>query len=302
MPIHKDDDDEEEENTARHEREFPRPPKPVAPGEACLIMIYGPELGRRDELGRAPFEVGRATKNDLAIDQEEVSRHHARISYDGQQYKVSDLASTNGTFVNDRAVKDHVLQDGDQVRIGRAIMKFMTGDNIEAHYHEEIYRLMTIDGLTQVWNKRYFEEALEREYNRARRYKRTLSLVLFDIDHFKRINDTHGHLAGDNILRELAGSVRPKLRREDLLARVGGEEFGILLPEIALEGARITAQKVRRIVEETKFSFDGTEVPCTVSLGIAELAEDAKSGEVLFEDADKQLYAAKNAGRNRVAG
>ncbi|MFO0677326.1 MAG: GGDEF domain-containing protein [Polyangiaceae bacterium] len=301
MPIHK-DDDEEEENTARHEREFPRPPKSVKPGEACLIMIYGPELGRRDELGRAPFEIGRAAKNDLSIDQEEVSRHHARIAYDGSHYRVSDLASTNGTFVNDRVVKDHILQDGDQVRIGRAIVKFMTGDNIEAHYHEEIYRLMTVDGLTQVWNKRYFEEALEREFNRARRYKRTLSLVLFDIDHFKKINDTYGHLAGDNILRELAGSVKPKLRREDLLARVGGEEFGVLLPEIPLEGARVTAQKVRRIVEETKFSFDSIHVPCTVSLGIAELAPDAKSGTSLFEDADKQLYAAKNAGRNRVEG
>ena len=162
---------------------------------------------------------------------------------------MADLNSTNGTFVNDDVVREQRLRDGDQVRIGRSILKFMTGENIEVHYHEEIYRLMTVDGLTQIYNRRYFNEALEREFNRSKRYDRALSLIVFDIDHFKRVNDTHGHLAGDNLLRQIATAVKPRLRREDIFARTGGEEFGILVPEIALDGARITAEKVRRIVE-----------------------------------------------------
>src|SRR5208283_2359717 len=150
-------------------------------------------------------------------------RHHARISFDGSQYWVQDQGSTNGTFVNDEVVREQRLGDGDQIRIGRSILKFMTGENVEVHYHEEIYRLMTVDGLTQAFNRRYFNEALEREFNRTRRYGRALSLILFDIDHFKLVNDTYGHLAGDNLLRQIAAAVKPRLRREDVFARTGGE-------------------------------------------------------------------------------
>src|SRR5207253_1415781 len=147
----------------------------------------------------------------------------------------------NGTFVNDVAIREQQLGDGDQIRVGRSILKFMTGENVETQYHEEIYRLMTVDGLTQVYNRRFFNEAIEREFNRSKRYQRALSLVVFDIDFFKRVNDTHGHLAGDSLLRQIATAVKARLRREDLFARIGGEEFAVLLPEIPLEGARITA-------------------------------------------------------------
>src|SRR5439155_383218 len=136
---------------------------------------------------------GRSSRSDLPIDQESISRHHARISFDGQRHVIQDLGSTNGTFVNDVTVKTQPLKDGDQVKLGRSILKYMSGDNIEANYHEEIYRLMTMDALTQTHNRRYFNEALEREYNRSLRYRRALSLIIFDIDHFKQINDTYGH-------------------------------------------------------------------------------------------------------------
>jgi diguanylate cyclase (GGDEF)-like protein len=277
-------------------------PTPSRPGDACIIVIYGPELGKRMQLGTAPFEIGRSSKNDLPLDQESISRHHARITYDGSFYWIQDLGSTNGTYVNDDTVKEKQLRDGDQVRIGRSILKFMTGENIEVHYHEEIYRLMTVDGLTQIFNRRYFNEALEREFNRSKRYQRELTLVLFDIDHFKKINDSSGHLAGDSILRQLATAVKPKLRREDILARTGGEEFGILLPEIAVDGGRITAEKVRRIVEQTPMRFDERTIPCTISLGVAELDGQDDSAEVLYKRADAKLYEAKQGGRNRVAG
>jgi diguanylate cyclase (GGDEF)-like protein len=277
-------------------------PSEVRPGEACIIVIYGPELGKRIQLGTAPFTVGRSAKSDLFLDQESISRNHARITFDGTQYWVQDLKSTNGTFVNDDAVQDRCLRDGDQVRVGRSILKFMTGENIEVHYHEEIYRLMTVDGLTQVFNRRYFNEALEREFNRSKRYDRALCLIAFDIDHFKRVNDTHGHLAGDNLLRQLAAAVKPRLRREDIFARTGGEEFGILVPEIPLDGARITAEKVRRIVEATPLKVDQQLVPVTVSLGCAMLAAEDATPEELYKRADERLYEAKQGGRNRVAG
>ena len=139
--------------------------------------------------------------------------------------------------------------------MGRTILKFMSGSNIEASYHEEIYRMMTFDGLTQIYNKRYFQETLEREISRSKRYGRELGLVLFDIDHFKQKNDTFGHLAGDAILRELALVVRAKLRREDIFARVGGEEFAVLTPEVGARGAREVAEKVRVVVRSHHVSF-----------------------------------------------
>jgi diguanylate cyclase (GGDEF)-like protein len=289
-----------ERTRVTHIRQEPAGPG-ARPGDACIIVIYGPELGKRVQLGTAPFEIGRSSKNDLFLDQESVSRHHARITFDGTNYWVGDLHSTNGTFVNDEPVREQRLRDGDQVRIGRSILKFMTGENIEVHYHEEIYRLMTIDGLTQVFNRRYFNEALEREFNRSKRYERALSLILFDIDHFKRVNDTHGHLAGDGLLRQIASAVKPRLRREDIFARTGGEEFGILLPEIALDGVRTTAEKVRRIVESTPLRFEQQVIPCTVSLGVAMLGREA-APEELYKHADQHLYEAKQGGRNRVAG
>ena len=269
---------------------------------ACLVVIYGPELGKRAPLGQATFEIGRSSRSDLPIDQESISRHHARISFDSQRHVIEDLGSTNGTFVNDVNVKRQPLKDGDQVKLGRSILKYMSGDNIEANYHEEIYRLMTMDALTQTHNRRYFNEALEREYNRSLRYRRALSLILFDIDHFKKINDTYGHVAGDSVLRQLAMVVKPRLRQQDCLARVGGEEFAVLLPEVEGQGARVAADKVRAIVESARFLVDNKEFGCTVSIGVIAFDARITSPQMLYEMADKNLYAAKNGGRNRVVG
>ena len=269
-----------------------------------MVVIYGPELGRRIQLGTAPFQIGRSATNDLALDQESVSRHHAKITFDGSDYWVKDLKSTNGTFVNlsDEPITEARLSDGDQIRVGRSILKFMTGENVEVQYHEEIYRLMTVDGLTQVYNRRFFSDAIEREFNRSKRYQRSLSLIVFDIDFFKRVNDTYGHLAGDNLLRQIAAAVKHRLRREDIFARTGGEEFAVLLPEIAHDGARITAEKIRGIVESTQFKHEHTVIPCTVSLGVAALKGTESTADDLYRTADAYLYTAKQGGRNRVAG
>jgi diguanylate cyclase (GGDEF)-like protein len=270
--------------------------------KACLVVIYGPELGKRAALGQGTFEIGRSSRSDLAIDQESISRHHARITFDGACHFIEDLGSTNGTFVNDHNQKHAALKDGDQVKLGRSILKYMSGDNIEANYHEEIYRLMTMDALTQTHNRRYFNEALEREYQRSQRYRRALSLVLFDIDHFKQVNDTHGHVAGDSVLRQLSLVVKPRLRSQDVLARVGGEEFAALLPEIEAAGARVAAEKVRRIVEAARFVVDAKAFSCTISVGVASFVPEMTSPGMLYEAADKNLYEAKRNGRNRVVG
>src|SRR5262249_37543494 len=215
---------------------------------------------------------------------------------------IEDLGSTNGTFVNDESRVRSVLKDGDQVKVGRSILKYMSGDNIEANYHEEIYRLMTMDALTMTHNRRYFNEALEREYQRSVRYHRALSLVVFDIDHFKQINDTYGHVAGDSVLRQLALVVKPRLRQQDVLARVGGEEFAALLPEVDDVGARVAAEKIRKIVEGARFAIDHKEFGCTVSIGVAAFDARMTAPGTLYELADKNLYVAKTAGRNKVAG
>jgi diguanylate cyclase (GGDEF)-like protein len=272
----------------------------VADHAAYLVVIYGEELGKRIPLGELPVEAGRSTKCHIPIDHESVSRKHAAIWWTGKGYRVKDLGSTNGTYVNDQLITEHTLQDGDQIKVGRTILKFMTGSNIEASYHEEIYRMMTFDGLTQIYNKRYFHETLEREISRSKRYGRELGLILFDIDHFKQKNDTFGHLAGDAILKELSHVVRSRLRREDIFARVGGEEFGILTPEVGARGAREVAEKVRNVVQSTQFQFEKNIIPTTVSLGVALWAGGNDTAEALYKRADVSLYAAKQGGRNRV--
>ena len=270
--------------------------------EGCLVIIYGDDLGRRVPLGNEPCIIGRSSKCDVQLDQESVSRNHARINRQRATYVIRDLGSTNGTYVNDELVDEVVLRDGDQIKVGRTIFKFIVSGNMEAQYHEEIYRLMTVDGLTELHNKRFFNEALERESSRSQRYSRAFSLVLFDIDHFKKINDTFGHLAGDSVLRQLGALVRTKVRRDDIPARTGGEEFGVIVPEVGREGAIQLAEKLRASVEAAVFKFEGTHIPITISIGVAEWADPIADPQELVKVADEHLYEAKRGGRNRVCG
>ena len=229
------------------------------------------------------------------------SRNHCRVAHGGNHFSLRDLGSTNGTYVNDELCDEIRLRDGDQIKVGRTILKFISSGNIEGQYHEEIYRLMTVDGLTELHNKRYFEEMLERESSRARRYGRTFSLILFDIDHFKDINDTNGHLAGDAVLRQLGALVKQHVRRDDIVARTGGEEFGIIVPEIQKDGGVELAEKLRKIVEEADFDFEETNMKITISLGVAQWERGMDEPADLVALADARLYEAKNDGRNRVS-
>ncbi len=274
-----------------------------SPGQACLVLIYpaGSDLGKRFELELPEVTIGRGSDTDIQVDRDSVSRKHAKIERNGSQWRVVDLKSTNGTYVNDNPVDSRLLEDGDLVKIGAAIFKFLTGGNVETAYHEEIYQMTIIDGLTRAHNKRYFLENLERELARCGRNRRPVSLVIFDIDHFKKINDTHGHLTGDHVLKELASRVRGRVRKEEIFARYGGEEFVVLLPEAENRAALEFAEQIRKLVEREAFEFEGDEIAVTISAGVSTVAEEMPV-EGFIKLADENLYRAKRGGRNRVVG
>jgi diguanylate cyclase (GGDEF)-like protein len=271
--------------------------------QACLVHIYptGPQMGTRYPLNGEPAVLGRGDDTQIQINEHSVSRRHAKIELGDGGYFVGDLQSTNGTFVNDIPVAHARLHDGDYLRIGNCIYRFLFGGNLESEYHEEIYRLTIIDALTGAHNQRAMLEFLDRELARSARHQRPLSLVMLDVDRFKSINDAFGHLGGDFILRELAGRIRTALRKEDLFARYGGEEFGLVLVETSAEQAAQVAERIREAVAASPFEFDGKGIPVTISGGIAHTCGDpAMTVNLLIRDADSQLYKAKTGGRNQI--
>jgi diguanylate cyclase (GGDEF)-like protein len=192
------------------------------------------------------------------------------------------------------------LKDGDYLRVGNCIYRFLIGGNVEAEYHEEIYRLTIIDGLTEIHNKRYLMEYLDRELARSGRHNRPLSLVMIDIDRFKAINDQFGHLGGDFTLREIAMRIKGNVRKEELFARYGGEEFAVVLPETPIEGALIVAERILNVVGQTPFQFEDKTFSVTVSLGVVATQGENITPTELIRRADEKLYSAKEQGRNRV--
>ncbi len=225
---------------------------------------------------------------------------NARIFLAGNVYRIEDLGSTNGTFVNDAPIEGpRRLENGDLIRCGGSVLKFIAGGNVEAMYHEEIYHLAITDGLTQAANKRHLLDFLEREIARAVRHERPLSLVMFDIDHFKRINDSFGHLAGDRMLVGIAQYVAASVRRDELFSRYGGEEFAVVLPETGLDEAAGFCERIRAMIDGAIFEFDDHQMRATISLGATSLRK-GDTVQSLVERADAQLYQAKRAGRNRV--
>jgi len=279
--------------------------EPVKPKPSCLVLVYGEgDLGKRFEINTDHTTIGRSAACTVCINDESVSRTHCFIDLQNDgSLAVRDNKSTNGTLINNNVVRgQQKLQDGDQLKLGGVIFKFITGQNIENDYYNEIYRLTTVDGLTQIYNKRYYLEALTREMSRARRYSRALTLIMFDIDFFKKINDTYGHLAGDYVLSRLAATISGVIRKEDIFARYGGEEFSIILPEIALDNARFFSEKIRRVIEMTQFNYQEQSIAVTISLGIASYDLVMNTPDDFIKDADMNLYTAKRSGRNCSVG
>lgn len=272
-------------------------PKPDC--QPCLVVIAGEQLGRRIDLGADPVIVGRSEECAICIPSEQVSRRHAVVQPLLNRYHVVDLDSTNGTFVNEARVQRATLQDGDRIRIGKTVFKY-TESHVELQYIQHIHSLADGDPLTGAYNKRYFDDTFATEVRRAHQVQAPLGLVLFDIDHFKKINDTYGHPAGDAVLKGVVATVKAELRQTDVLCRVGGEEFALILPNTPEPLAHQVAEFIRGAVEGTTYEFDGTRIPVTLSLGATEL-RPGESPEQLYRRADEKLYEAKRSGRNRVA-
>ena len=248
--------------------------------------------------GEAPFIVGRDSQCDLTISEQAVSRQHAKFERSTDGFTVTDLNSTNGTWVNGEKIQTQILQSGNRVRVGGRIFKFIATDQLEAHYHDAVYSMITQDSLTNVWNKRYLLETLNRELARRQRTGRALTLMLLDLDFFKKVNDTHGHLVGDEMLRQTANRLKATLREEDILARFGGEEFCIVLSETSAEDAKICAERCLKAISEKPFLTDAGEIKSSISIGIGE-AEGTMTCDELIKLADDKLYQAKQNGRNR---
>jgi diguanylate cyclase (GGDEF)-like protein len=281
----------------------PERPVVISRHDACLVHIYptGQGMGTRYPLGDTALVVGRGNDCDIRINDHSVSRRHARIQPGPEGFCAVDLQSTNGTFVNNVPASMYKLNDGDYLRVGNCIYRFLAGGNVESEYHEEIYRLTIIDALTEIHNKRYLLEFLDRELARTARHNRPVALIMFDIDRFKKINDELGHLGGDFTLRELATAVKGSIRKEELFARYGGEEFAIVLPETTREGAAQVAERLRVMVEQHRFQYEEKVYPLTVSLGVASTSGgEALTPFELVRRADDNLYQAKREGRNRV--
>jgi diguanylate cyclase (GGDEF)-like protein len=270
-------------------------------GVACLVQIYGKDIGRKYALDKVQTTIGRGPDNTIVVDMDNVSRAHCKVYSSAAGNYVEDMGSTNGTFCNDLEVTQREkLRNGDFIKIGGVIYKFIDGDNIEQLYYEEIYRMAIIDGLTQIYNKRYFLEFMEREMARCKRYNRPLTLVMFDLDHFKRINDDYGHLAGDYVLKKIAGQISENtIRKEECFARYGGEEFAIVLPDTTAERGAVLAEKIRTMIDEESFEFEDNDLPVTISMGVCQLLPD-DGPESFIGRADAKLYEAKETGRNRV--
>ena len=268
----------------------------------CLVMIRGDFIGQVYELVRDETLIGRSDDVDLVVSDTSISRKHAKITLQDEGFFLSDLGSTNGSFVNKEAVDDPLpLAEGDKVAIGHIVFKFTYQDEDDTEYHAMLRNMAIKDGLTRIYNKRYFSEVLEKECEYNRRNQVGLCVILFDIDHFKQINDTWGHPAGDCILKNLAQLIDSEARDYDVFARYGGEEFVFLLRGSPLPAAVKLAERVRREVEEQVFVYDNLDLKITISLGVSYWdGVDPMSPEELVEAADRRLYEAKEGGRNKV--
>jgi diguanylate cyclase (GGDEF)-like protein len=281
--------------------------RPASGGSDCLVVIYTREgkgpLGKRVPLDGpvAELGIGREVQNAVVLDYESVSRRHARLVRRDGVWWVIDNNSTNGTYVNDVPMRETPLRNGDRIKIGDVILKYLSAGDLEAEFMSTISQMMVTDQLTQASNKRHLLDQLANELNRSMRHGRPLSLVMFDIDHFKRVNDTFGHVAGDFVLKEVSTLVRSRVRRNEVFGRYGGEEFSLLLPETHLQGAYTLAQEVRATVEGNAFVFDNARIPVTISLGVAQWNPTIRTVDEFVQAADAKLYQAKREGRNRVA-
>jgi len=269
---------------------------------AYLIVLAGANVGEMHKLDAGEVVLGRATGATVRLSDDGVSRKHAKLLVENGVVRLEDLGSANGTLVNGERVAECALKDGDQIQLGgTTILKFTYHDSLEEDFQRKMYDAALRDPMTRAYNKKHLSDRLETELAFARRHAVTLALIMLDVDHFKNVNDTLGHPAGDHVLIKLAQVVSSTLRVEDMFARYGGEEFAVLCRGTTLEQAEVLAERIRATVEAADFTFEDRPIRVTVSLGVTAFpARPAESVLALIGDADEALYAAKRAGRNRV--
>lgn len=269
-----------------------------------LTVLTGGASGKQFKVTKGIATIGRAPNAELHLDDDGISRSHARIRAETNKAWVEDLKSRNGTFVNGVKIDTTTeLRDGDKIQVGRGtVLRFGFQDDLDESFHDYLMSSALRDGLTKLFNKRYFLERLDSELKFAQRHQTALALLMLDLDHFKKINDTKGHLAGDVVLETIAGVLAKAVRNEDVVARFGGEEFAIILRAIEVDSAQLMAERLRKLVEAATMPAQAQGVRATVSIGLAGFpSTPAQRPEDLVEAADKALYRAKHAGRNRVS-
>ncbi len=269
---------------------------------AYLIVLAGASVGEMYKIAKEQTIIGRGNQADIHVVDDGISRRHAEIVHVGDKILVRDLGSTNGTFCNGDRVTEQSLKDGDKIQVGSTtILKFTFHDSLDETFQRQMYESALRDGLTKIFNKKYFLDRLESEFAYAVRHKTPLSLVMFDIDFFKKINDSHGHLAGDYALATLSNVVAGTIRQEDVFARYGGEEFAVICRGVDLPGAAAFGERIRRLVAAQLFLYQEIELKITVSVGVAAVTDvGMREHSELIAAADEALYSAKRAGRNQV--
>jgi diguanylate cyclase (GGDEF)-like protein len=273
-----------------------------------LIVLSGKSAGKMFKISKDEFTVGRGSDADVVLDEDSISRTHAKFVRLGDgRVRIIDLTSTNGTYWNGNRIDTATLSDGDKIQIGSTtLLKFSYQDKLEVGYQEQLYRSAIRDGLTGVYNRKFFLDRLDEEFAYARRHRMVLSLAMFDLDHFKRINDQHGHPAGDEVLVKVAEVVQRTVRAEDVLCRYGGEEFAVILRQLDVDRAPLFGERLRSAVEKTELTVTGrdsqpVQLAVTTSVGLAVMRDgNCGSVEAFIAKADQLLYRAKETGRNRV--
>jgi diguanylate cyclase (GGDEF)-like protein len=296
-------DDWEEEDTTSTDLEEIQHTTGQRATRPFLTALTGSAAG---QLFKVPSDavIGRIPTAEVRLEDDGISRNHARVRVEGDRAWIEDLGSRNGTYVNGTRIAGQVeLADGDKVQIGRAtVLRFGLQDALDESFHESLLSSALRDSLTKLYNKRYLLERLDSELKFALRHESALSILMIDLDHFKNVNDDHGHLGGDAVLAQLAIVLARAVRNEDVVARFGGEEIVVILRATGPEPALHTAERLCRLVEQTVTDFQGHDLRTTCSVGVASLpSSGAKTVEELIEHADLALYRAKHAGRNRVS-
>ena len=280
----------------------------------ALVFLGGELLAVPIPLDRDEVILGRALEADVRVNDARASRLHARVTTEHDpktgeaRYRITDLGSTNGTIVNGQPVANALLQDGDKVVIGEHLMRFELLDEIDREFQRQIHRLLVHDELTGLLTSKSFFSELRREAARAEFESRPFCVMMMDIDHFKTVNDTYGHLTGSQTLEEVGGCITQALRAGDVAARFGGEEFAAFLLDADIMQGLVAAERVRSAVEEHEFTLtrhsgsvgDPRTHHITISIGVAAFPDDARDPIELIEQADTALYRAKRSGRNRV--